>query len=129
MIPLTVSAGEGRCRVRARAVRCGRDLSVQILGGTRPHIGAVALAVYEPKRRSATVSSLAVYAHRDDACAIPCAKALSSALGCTVCVAAGLHIDNARPEELRELQKNAEACCLQLAAMLREPAPQAGDGL
>lgn len=112
-------AGAGRLRVYARAVFCGADLSVSVCGGEREHIGAVSLAVYEPERDSATVSTLTVYTHRDDRVSAAAAKRLSSALRCTVCVSAGVHIDGPAPGELDALLENCGACISELEEILR----------
>ena len=80
--------------IRATATRCGSDWNVAVCGGSAHHVGAVALAVYEPVRDSATVSTLSVYTHRDDRVASRMAKELSRTLKCTVCVSAGIHIDH-----------------------------------
>ena len=110
--------GEGRYRVHAAGRRCGGDLAVAVLGGEREHVGAVSLALYEPERDSATVSTVTVPGHRDDAVAARFAKELSRALRCTVSVTAGVHIDGASPEEIGTLLQNAEQCLSELLARL-----------
>lgn len=105
------SCGEGRLRVWGTAALCGKDIQITLLGGTAPHIGAVSLAVYEPERDSATVSTVTVYSHRDDTCTALCAKKFSSGLRCTACVSAGIHVDNASADDLQALLANAERCC------------------
>ena len=100
------------------AVRCGADAAVTICGGTA-HIGAVALAVYEPQRDSATVSTVTVYSHRDDVVAALAAKRMARALRNTVTVSVGIHLDDAGPEEIRRLQENSEACCAALLEKLK----------
>lgn len=105
------SCGEGKLRVWGTALSCGNDIHITLLGGTAPHIGAVSLAVYEPERNSATVSTMTVYSHRDDACTVPCAKKASAMLHCTVCVSAGIHIDGAEAADVCKLLENAGQCC------------------
>ena len=99
-----------RYHVYAHAHFCGADLSVTIGGGERSHIGAVSLAVYEPERDSATVSTVTVFSHRDDRISAHAAKRLSKALRCTVCVSAGVHIDDPSPAELEALLESCRAC-------------------
>ena len=110
--------GEGRYRVHAAGRRCGDDLTVAVLGGDREHVGAVSLALYEPERRSATVSTVTVPGHRDDAVAARFAKELSRALRCTVSVTAGIHVDGASPQEIGTLMQNCEQCLSELIARL-----------
>lgn len=112
---------ESRFCVRADAIRCGSDLCVAVGGGTAAHVGAVSLAVYEPERDSATVSTITVFSHRDDAVSSFMAKTLSQALKCTVSVSAGIHLDSASPEEIENLSANARECCQKLISILREP--------
>ena len=114
-----VGAGT-RYHIRALAHFCGEDLCVSICGGEREHIGAVSLAVYEPERDSATVSTVTVFAHRDDRVSRRAAKFFSRALRCTVCVSAGLHIDAPANGELETLLKNCDACCAALMRAINE---------
>ncbi len=110
MSVLTVTRGEGRYAVTARAERCGGDLLLLITGGEAPHVGAAALAQYEPERRSATVSSLCAYGHRDDSVAARFAKEAARAGKCSAAAAAGIHVDDAGPEDLKLLRENCERC-------------------
>ena len=109
-----------RYHIRALAHFCGEDLCVSICGGEREHIGAVSLAVYEPERDSATVSTVTVFTHRDDRVSRRAAKFFSRALRCTVCVSAGVHIDAPAADELETLLKNCDACCAALTRAIKE---------
>lgn len=107
---ISASFGDGNYRINGTAVLCGEDVSFSFTGGTRPHIGAVSLAVYEPERDSATVSTVTVYAHRDDQLAGQCAKDASTTLRCTAAVSVGVHIDSASPREIEILAGNFKEC-------------------
>jgi hypothetical protein len=105
---------DGKYTVAARIVPCGRDLCVTVTGGTRPHIGASALAVprpslSDPARTSSTVSVLCVTGHREDDFVRAAAGQLSARCNCVVTVTAGIHIDRATPEDLARLNRNLEA--------------------
>ena len=70
------------------------SIGVNLLGGTRPHIGAVAVAIPRARtgrgrRWSATTSVFAVVGHKDDEVARPVAAALARELRVTVVVTAG----------------------------------------
>ena len=117
---IKVTAGEGRFQINARALRCGADWCVTVCGGEMPHVGAVALGQYEPARDSATVSTVTVYSHRDDSVAAHFAKAIASANRCTVTVTAGIHVDNAGPDELAELNNVCEDCLAKLLRSMEE---------
>ncbi len=106
-----VKCGEGLFAVEAKAEWLGGDIAVSVAGGTAPHIGAVSLAVYEPLRDSATVSTVTVHTHRDDAVAAYFAKTISREMKCTVSVSAGLHLDDASDEDIRRLFTNSKECC------------------
>lgn len=108
---ISASFGKDNYKITGEAVFCGDDVSFSFVGGTHPHIGAVSLAVYEPERDSATVSTIAVYTHRDDQLASGCAKAASAALKCTVTVSVGIHIEHATAQELELLAGNFDQCC------------------
>lgn len=109
MKDIKVKFGTDKYRVKAVAKRSGKDWCVIVTGGTQPHVGAVSLAEYEPERRSATVSTVTAYTHRDDAVSARFAKAIASATKSNVCVSAGIHVDDAGTEELETLQNNCEA--------------------
>ena len=103
------------------AVRCGRDLSVTICGGTHHHVGAVALACGclpdgSALKYSATVSTLVALDHKDDMVAKAVAKKLADTVCGNVTVTAGIHNDDAQQEELKILQEN----CMQACKMLTE---------
>ena len=107
---LTAEAGTGKFRVTARLDRCGGDLAAVVSGGEGPHVGAAALAQYEPERESATVSVLTAYGHRDDAVAARFAKALAAAGRCNAAAVAGVHVDAADAGDIARLQASCEAC-------------------
>lgn len=107
---ISASSGEGRYQISGMAILCGQDLTITVTGGTLPHVGAVSLAVYEPVRDSATVSTITVFTHRDDQLAASCAKKVAKSLQCTVVASVGIHIDHADAKDLERLCKNFEEC-------------------
>ncbi len=88
-----------------------------ICGGSSYHIGAVAFACprqslnHENSELPATVSVICAIGHKDDEVARWASKYLASKLNCRVCVSAGIHIDDAKPEELTILLKNCDNIC------------------
>lgn len=116
---IEATAGTGRYQINITAVRCGSDLSVTITGGTAPHVGAVAIGIGRlpvdgTMKYSATVSSFAVPDHKDDAVARMAAKELADTFCTNVSVSCGIHIDDAREDELLLLQENVKLaldCC------------------
>lgn len=123
IIELTVAGGT-KYEIRLAAVCCGRDLSVTVCGGTGHHVGAAALACGilpdgSLPRYSATVSTLTVMDHKDDAVAKDMAKKLADCIHGNVTVTAGVHIDNASPGELEILQGNCRQACEELIRKLQ----------
>jgi hypothetical protein len=113
MISFHCETGEAPHRVEAHIVMCGCDVSVAICGGTRPHIGAGALAVprpglRDPEKTSASASVICVVGHKEDLLAKNAAEQLAAAFGRRVSVCAGLHIDQATDEDIKLLQHNCE---------------------
>ena len=113
-------SGEIPCFVEAQALVCGNDISVTVCGGTGYHVGAMALAVFEPERDSATVSVVTVHTHRDDKVAAHFAKEISREMKCTVSVSAGIHVDNASSGDIEELWKTSGRCCEELIMCLKK---------
>lgn len=115
MQSISESFGEGIYEIAGVAVICGEDVSFSFTGGTQPHIGAVSIAVYEPVRDSATVSTVTVYEHRDDQLSAKCAKDAAIALKCTAAVSVGIHMDDAAPEDITILINNFKECYRMMA--------------
>ena len=116
---LSFDYGAGKYRVFLLATVTGDGLIVQLLGGQKPHLGAVVLS--QPRAslaRPGEVSCNSVVVprlgHKDDEIAKPLAERLTRALNTPVAVVAGLHIENASPEEIAILIEN----CNQVTAML-----------
>lgn len=112
-------AGEGRCRLEAQLIRQGEDLLVRIFGGTKPHVGAVAIGIPRPSlseagKTSASVSVFTLTGHKDDVLAREAADYLAAAANRTVVVVAGFHIDSAGRDEIRAVCENCRQLLLQL---------------
>ena len=123
--PLVLTRQRGRIALTLTCVALGRDLSVTLGGGDRPHIGAVAVAQPRPSHRgggriSATTSVIALLGHKEDDLARALADRLASALDATVSVACGVHLDQAGPEDLREVLELARELATELLAIADE---------
>jgi hypothetical protein len=111
--------GEGCQRIEAVASVCGNDMVVIVGGGSRYHIGAVALAVPraslgDPAKVSASASVLCVVGHKDDELARSYALKIASVFNCTVSVNVGIHIDQANDEDITTLIHNSDNVINQL---------------
>jgi gallate decarboxylase subunit D len=108
---VTLSETRGSFEVFARAEWIGMDLLVTVWGGVA-HIGALGVAAPRPSLRdpmevSATSSVFTFPGHKEDIPAKMLSEALSAGLNRKTVVVAGIHWDNAQPEDLRLIM---EAC-------------------
>jgi hypothetical protein len=106
-------AGEGRHRVWGTALLTSESLSVNLLGGDVPHIGAVAIGIprqslARQERQSATTSVYALVGHKEDELARSMATELARGLGITSVVVAGVHLERARPRDIALVLQNAD---------------------
>ena len=120
---LILSEKRGDFEVFAHARWMGEDLLVELWGGVA-HIGAVAAAQPRPSLRdsqvtSATSSVFTFLGHKEDAPAKALSEALSSRLNKKVVVVAGIHWDNARPEDLGQIMVACEALSEALVERLK----------
>lgn len=119
------TCGTGNHIVEGTTFVCGKDLVVVIEGGTRYHVGAIALAIprpslADPKQVSASASVLCVTGHKEDELARNAALQIATALNCTVTVIAGIHIDDAKPQDLSDLLENCNCVVRSLIAHLNQ---------
>lgn len=110
---MVLERGSGRGWLQVRGLWSGADLTVMLSGGTHPHIGAVALAQPRPSlrgdgSRSATVSVLTLPGHLEDEVARWAAHLLAVRSGGNVVVTAGIHVDEATPDEIGHLVAGAK---------------------
>jgi gallate decarboxylase subunit D len=102
-------AKKGRLRIDARVQPIGNDLLVAVWGGTRPHIGAVGIALprpslADPRRWSATSSNFTFAGHKEDLLVKEISETLAAALHKNVVVTAGIHWDDLPPRDLATVQ-------------------------
>ena len=116
---IKVSAAKEDMLVEVCAHYRGKDIVVSVGGGSHHHIGAVSLALYEAERDSATVSTISVYSHRDDAVSSYFAKRISREMKCTVSVSAGLHVDDANEIQIETLSNLGRECCEKIIERLK----------
>lgn len=109
--------GTGRSWVRLEWRLAGEDILIAITGGEAPHIGAAALAWQE--RGAAEVSPLSVPGHRESEVACSCAGAVCRAVGRTVLVSCGIHIDRAERWEIERLCAHAALLTQRLIDLLQ----------
>ena len=107
------SVRKGTCRIEAEALLVGEDLVVSLWGGSRPHVGAVALAtprpsLKDPSRFSATSSVLTRLGHKEDEIVKRMAERLAAHLNKVVVVSAGMHWDHLAGNDVATVQTLCE---------------------
>ena len=104
-----VAISKGRFKIRASVQEVGQDLLVSIWGGTRPHIGAVGIAIprpslKNPKHWSATSSNFTFLGHKEDGMVKKTSEILATQLRRNVVVTAGIHWDRITLNEIETIQ-------------------------
>jgi len=111
-----LSSEGGRYQIHATAMLIGDDLLVAIWGGTKPHIGAMAVAlprpsIADPQITSSTSSVFTLLGHKEDEVVKMVSERLSAQLERNVVVTAGIHWDDLPEEAIEEIVQN----CRELA--------------
>jgi gallate decarboxylase subunit D len=98
--------GSARTLVSLQVMDMGPDLLVRIFNAGA-HIGAVAVGEWDVEHQRASVSIITRLGHKDDAIAQKAAYNISKNTKNTVCVVAGVHLENISPDEIRQVLDNA----------------------
>jgi hypothetical protein len=125
-LPEPVRVGRGRQSVSIRVQAVGRDLLVTVTGG-QAHAGAVAMAAPTAGTPGAGAGAraLVIPPHKEGPLAEECARLVADAAGCACVAVAGIHQDEAAPDEIAAIVANAHSGMRRLAAALaRVPADQ-----
>ncbi|MFB3813479.1 MAG: proteasome assembly chaperone 4 family protein [Terriglobales bacterium] len=106
----------GRISVDVVTLAMGNDLCLVITGGTRPHLGAVAVAQVRPSladaaRLSASTSVITLLGHKEDTIARQVAHTLAARLNKNVVVCCGIHVDNITADELNFVEDAVQRFC------------------
>jgi len=104
-----VEVNKGRFHIQGTVNEIGQDLLVSLWGGTRPHIGAIGMAVprpslKNPKKWSATSSNFTFVGHKEDTIVKKVSERLAARLRRNVVVTAGLHWDSMGIREIKTVQ-------------------------
>jgi hypothetical protein len=114
-----LSTSRGKYPIHSLSVFLGEDLLVCVWGGSKPHVGAIALALPRPSITDATTTSstasvLTMLGHKEDGVVKSVAEKLSARLNKNVVVTAGIHWDHLDEAAIREIEEN----CALLAEMI-----------
>jgi hypothetical protein len=110
---LTLSEGRHPFRMHAFVCGAGNDIQIFVVGGTSPHIGSVAISqsrrsLNKPGQLSCTTSVHNILGHKDDRISVMFSEAFCREFSCLVAVSAGVHLDDATPEDTEKLMRVAE---------------------
>jgi gallate decarboxylase subunit D len=103
-----LSEGEGRTRISISSHLIGGDRIVFIYNELA-HLGAVALAEYDPKHKRASTSVITRFGHKDDIVAQNAAHEICKHTKKPVCVIAGMHLDDITKSEIEQMVLNSTA--------------------
>ena len=120
-----VSISKGKFKLHAHTQRMGQDLLVSIWGGTRPHIGAVGMAIprpslRDPKKWSATSSNFTFIGHKEDALVKRISETLATELRRNVVVVAGIHWDDLTAREIKIIEDLTQKMSDQILKKLKK---------
>jgi hypothetical protein len=101
-----LSEGQGRTRIRISSRLIGGDRIVFIYNELA-HLGAVALAEYDPKNKRASTSVITRFGHKDDIVAQNAAHEICRHTHKPVCVIAGMHLEDITEAEIKEMVNNS----------------------
>jgi len=109
MKKFTIETSKGRFKIESLIHEMGQDLLVSIWGGSRPHIGALAMATPRPSLKdpevwSATSSNFTFVGHKEDLLVKKISEKLAAALRRNVVVVAGIHWDDVTAREIKTIE-------------------------
>lgn len=103
---LELTFGEGRAEVKLMARYPGNEPVIYI-HNHNAHVGAVALGEFDSKSQRVSVSVITKLGHKDDTIARAAAYRICKDIKRTVCVVAGVHLDNITQDEIEKILSNA----------------------
>jgi len=101
------SSGEGRTKVVLSSNYLGNDLVIFIYNNNA-HVGAVAVAEYDPDSGRTSTSLITRRGHKDDVVAQRVAYLVAKSTQRPTCVIAGIHVDAITEAEINEIVANVD---------------------
>lgn len=98
-----ITSGEGKYKVFLEKKELDGDILYILSGGEKPHIGGVVIC--EPGQESKIIK---LGSHHDFVVLIPIAERACTKYNKTVVALGGIHIDNAKKEEINIILKNCK---------------------
>ena len=110
----SIILSKGKFTIEGYVQEIGSDILVSVWGGTRPHIGAVGIAVprhslKDRRKWSATSSTFTFLGHKEDTLVKEISEKLATQLRKNVVVTAGLHWNSISPQEIKIIEDLTKA--------------------
>lgn len=110
---MEIIEGKDRYKVKLTAVSSGKELTVIISGGEKPHIGAIAISIPRPSiedsnKVSASTSVFTLVGHKEDELSKQIAENITKITEKVTVTILGLHIDKATAQDIEYLIQNTQ---------------------
>ena len=110
---IEIIEGKDKYKVKLTALFSGKELTVIISGGEKPHIGAIAVSIPRPSledsnKVSASTSVFTLVGHKEDELSKQIAENITKLTEKVTVMIMGLHIDKATPQDIKSLSQNAQ---------------------
>ncbi len=104
--------GEGKHKIKFLVILTKKGEALAYICNENSHIGCIALSIIDTFKgeKKAFISKITVPRHYDCVPAEKVAKELSEYLGKNVAVCVGIHIENAKKEDIEKVMENIEKC-------------------
>jgi len=110
---MEIIEGKDKYKVKLTAVSSGKELTVIISGGEKPHIGAIAISIPRPSiegsnKVSASTSVFTLVGHKEDELSKQIAENITKITEKVTVTILGLHIDKATAQDIEYLIQNTQ---------------------
>ena len=110
---MEIIEGKNKYKVKLVAIRSGKELTVIISGGEKPHIGAIAISIPRPSLKdsnkvSASTSVFTLTGHKEDELSKQIAENITKVTKKATVTIVGLHIDKATAQDIECLIQNTQ---------------------
>ena len=110
---MEIIEGKDKYKVKLTAVSSGKELTVIISGGEKPHIGAIAISIPRPSiedsnKVSASTSVFTLVGHKEDELSKQIAENITKITEKVTVTILGLHIDKATAQDIEYIIQNTQ---------------------
>jgi len=110
---MEIIEGKDKYKVKLVAVKSGKELTIVVSGGEKPHIGAVAIATPYPSLKNSNKLSISssvftFIGHKEDELSKQIAENITKVTKEATVTVIGLHIDKATAQDIECLIQNTQ---------------------